>query len=455
MTRSGEGRVRLDRGVAPGDLSAALAGVVGAEHVLVDPDLTRPYGTDWTRRWASLPMAVVRPGSTAEVSAAVQVCADRGIAVVPQGGNTGLVGGSVPHADRRAVVLSTRRLTDRGQVERATRQVVVGAGVTVGEVQRHARSAGLRYGVDLAARDSATVGGTVATNAGGVHVLAFGDSRRQVVGLQAVLADGSVVSRLGGLAKDNSGYDLSQLMVGSEGTLGIVTAVRLRLLPKAVAPSRVTLVGLPSVAAALPWLDVPGLTAAELLLEGGLALVERVAGLRHPLAGRHPVYLLLEVEGDLPDRLAELDSAVSRDLWAYRERHTEAIGTRGVVHKLDVAVPVAAVPDLVARLDRAWAGAVSEPSGAREAYVFGHLGDGNVHVNVVDVEAFGGAHEVESTVYHLVAELGGTVAAEHGVGVAKRGWVHLSRTADELAVQRSVKAALDPRDLLNPGVLLP
>ena len=327
-----------------GDLASAIRGLVeavGAEHVLVDPDLTRPYGTDWTRRWTSTPAAVVRPADTAEVVVTLRACAEHGVGVVTQGGNTGLVGGSVPRVegDRPAVVLSTRRLTRLDPVDAATRQVVAGAGVTLGALQRHAEHAGLRYGVDLAARDSATLGGTVATNAGGLRVVAFGDTRRQVVGVEAVLADGSVVSRLDGLAKDNSGYDLSQLLVGSEGTLGVVTAVRLRLLPPAPTSPQVALLGLPDVAAALPWLGLPGLTAAEVLLDRGLALVERVTGLPHPLAGRHPAYLLLEVEGALPEALADEDTAVGPDLWAYRERHTESIATRGQVHKLDVAVP--------------------------------------------------------------------------------------------------------------------
>ena len=223
----------------------------------------------------------------------------------------------------------------------------------------------------------------MATNAGGLRVVAFGDTRRQVVGVEAVLADGSVVSRLGGLAKDNSGYDLAQLLVGSEGTLGIVTAVRLRLLPPPSASPQVVLVGLRDVAAALPWLRTDGLTAAEVMLDRGLALVEGVAGLRAPLAERHPVALLLEIEGELPEDLADHDTAVGAHLWAYRERHTEAIATRGPVHKLDVAVPVAAVPALVESIDRALGGALSDPAAMPEAYVFGHLGDGNLHLNLV------------------------------------------------------------------------
>ena len=211
-------------------LARGLADFVGADHVLTDPDRCVGYGTDWTRRWSVTPQAVVRPGSTDEVSGVLGWCAARGVGVVPQGGNTGLVGGSVPNR-REQIVLSTLRLTGLEAVDHVSRQVTVGAGATIAAVQAHAGSAGLAYGVDLASRDSATVGGTLATNAGGIRVVAHGDSRAQLVGLQAVLPDGSVVDHLAGLPKDSAGYDLSGLLVGSEGTLGVVTAARLRLVP--------------------------------------------------------------------------------------------------------------------------------------------------------------------------------------------------------------------------------
>ena len=333
--------------------------------MLVDPDVVVAYGTDWTRRWTAPPAAVVRPADAAEVAAILQVCAAHGTAVVPQGGNTGLVGGSVPRVGRPpAVVLSTQRFTRLDPVDVTTRQVVVGAGVTLAALQQQASASGLRYAVDLAARDSATVGGMVATNAGGLRVLAFGDTRRQVVGVEAVLADGSVVDRLGGLAKDNGGYDLSQLLVGSEGTLGVLTAVRLRLLAAAPNPRRSSSSGCPTSAAALPWLSLRGLTAAELMLDRGLALVEQVAGLPHPLARPAPCLSPARGRGRPPRVLADLDTAVGPTLWAYRERHTEAVATRGRVHKLDVAVPVRPVPALVAALDEVLAGALTD-RGAR------------------------------------------------------------------------------------------
>jgi FAD/FMN-containing dehydrogenase len=342
-------------------LPAALSDIVGPAHVLVDAELRAPFETDWTRRFGGPALLVVRPGSTEEVAAVVQVCAGRGVGIVVQGGNTGLVGGAVPASAAAAggleadpvVVLSTVRLTRLDPVDTVAAQVTVGAGVTLARLQETAEGAGLLFPVDLAARDSATVGGMVATNAGGLHVLRYGPMRAQVVGLEAVLADGTVVSRLSGLIKDNTGYDLSQLLVGSEGTLGIITAARLRLAP-AHPDQVVALLGLAGTAEALQVLDalrrrVPGLQAAELFYDEGLALVRAHAGLAAPLPRTWPAYLIVECAGltdpsqALFEVLSELDlpedsTAVATDpasrarLWSYRERHTEAISALGVPH---------------------------------------------------------------------------------------------------------------------------
>jgi FAD/FMN-containing dehydrogenase len=447
-----------------GALLQALADVVGAEHVVTDADLVAAHGVDWTRRWSGRPLAVVRPASTVETARVVRLCADHGVPVVPQGGNTGLVGGAVPRGEDSMVVLSTRRLQRLDPVDVSTRQVVVGAGVTLGAVHDHARAAGLAYGVDLAARDTATIGGNVATNAGGLHVVGHGDTRRQVVGLEAVLADGSVVSRLGGLHKDNGGYDLSQLLVGSEGTLGVVTAVRLRLLVPPAQPPVVTMVGLPSLADALLLLDQPGLTAAELVDDRGMRLVREVAGLPAATAREWPVYLLLETAGMpvLPERVGgegvdgegvggeEVDAVVDDRVWEYRERQPEAIATLGVPHKLDVCLPVAGLPDFVDALP----GVVADATAGRaQLYVYGHVGDGNLHVNLAGLDAHDEA--ADEAVLRLAAEHGGSIAAEHGVGVAKVAWLHLSRSAAEVAAMTAVKRALDPQGVMNPGVLLP
>ncbi|MDP9394228.1 MAG: FAD-binding oxidoreductase [Actinomycetota bacterium] len=424
----------------PASVAAALAAAVGVDHVLTDRDVLASYETDWTGRFRGTAGAVVRAASTADVAAVVRVCASAGVPVVPQGGNTGLAGGAVP--PEGAVVLSTRRMARLGPVDTVSRQVTAGAGVTVGAVQRAARAAGLDYGVDLASRDTATVGGTVATNAGGLRVVQYGDTRRQVLGVEAVLADASVLSRLGGLAKDSTGYDLSGLLVGSEGTLGIVTAARLRLVPRRD-PGTVVLVGCAGVEDAQRLVPASGVRAAELMFAAGVDLVRRVAGLPRPLQADWPAYLLLETD-DVPDLPDGVDAAVHPRLWDYRERHTEAISTVGVPHKLDVAVPHARLGELVAALPDAVA--------PHHAYVFGHIAEANLHVNVV-----GPAPDddtVDDAVLRLVCGLGGSISAEHGVGRAKTGWLGLCRSEAEVAAMRRVKAALDPAGILNPGALL-
>lgn len=464
------------------DLTGDLARTVGDEHVLAGPGLLAGYTTDWTRRYAGQALCAVRPGSAAEVAAVLRACADHGAAVVPQGGNTGLVGGSVPPGGRRrgapAVVLSTRRLRELGPVDRLAAQVTAGAGVTIAELRAHAAAAGLAYGVNLASRESATVGGTIATNAGGVHTIRYGATRSQLLGVQAVLADGSVVSRLSGLAADNAGYDLAQLLAGSEGTLAVITAARLRLWP--AEPASVTLLaGVDGIAAAAGLHAqvralAPGLRAAEYVEAAGVELVRELAGLPAPPPGPAPAYLLAEVSGpaEQAERLAAIPSlaqaAVATDgpgraaLWAYRERHTEAISTVGIPHKMDVAVPLARIAAFRAELDDAVRAAVTGASpghGAGEAarpaprvFVFGHIGAGNLHVNVLGPDPADGT--VDETVMRLAAAHGGTISAEHGIGRAKAGLLHLARSRPEIAAMRAVKAALDPHGLLNPGVLL-
>ena len=424
-------------------LEGALIGAVGAAHVLIDPELRAPYETDWTRRFTGRARAVVRPADTAQVAAVVRACAEHHVAVVTQGGNTGLVGGSVPRGDGAQVVLSTRRLDAVADVHVARREVVAGAGVTIAALQAHAGSAGLAYGVDLASRDSATVGGTVATNAGGLHVVRHGTSGAQVRGLEAVLADGSVVTRLDPPPQDNAGYDLSGLLPGSEGTLAVITAARLRLVPRP-GPGCVVLVGCPDIEAAVALLPAAGLRAAEVMLAPGVELVRRVAGLLQPLPTAWPVYLLLETDEppDLPDTV---EAAVDPRLWAYRERHTEAISTLGVPHKLDVSLP----------LDRlgAFLTGLPEAVAPYDVFVFGHLAMGNLHVNVL-----GPAPEddsVDETVLRLAAAHGGSIAAEHGIGVAKVRLLGLTRSPAELDVMGRIKRSFDPDALLNPGVLLP
>ncbi len=318
------------------------------------------------------------------------------MALVVQGGNTGLVGGAVPL--RGEVVCSLRRLTDLGEVDRASGQVTAGAGVTIAEVQARAASAGWAYGVDLASRDSATVGGSIATNAGGLRVLRYGDTRAQVVGVEAVLGTGDVVSHMSGLTKDNTGYHLPSLLCGSEGTLGVVTAARLRLVPRE-SERVVALLAFDDVAAALAAVGslrsgLPSLSAAELFFDEGVALVCQVFGLRPPFAQAHRAYVLVEAAGagDPADALSSAvdsllgvaDAAVATDavraaqLWRYREAHTEAIATVGTPHKLDVTLPAGALAEFVAAVP----GVVERVCPGARTWLFGHAGDGNVHVNV-------------------------------------------------------------------------
>jgi FAD/FMN-containing dehydrogenase len=457
--------------VLPPTVQRALVDIVGPRQVVLDPDARAPYERDWTGRFTGSTPAVVRPGTVEEVAACVAVCADAGVALVPQGGNTGLVGGGVPLAGE--IVLSTRRLDRLDPVDEVAGQLTAGAGVTVAAVQAAAAGAGWRYAVDLAARDSATVGGTVATNAGGLHVLRYGATRSQLAGIEAVLGDGSIVRHLHGLVKDNTGYDLAGLLCGSEGTLGVVTAARLRLVPR---PRAVTtaLVGLPdagtAVRAVAAWrAAVPELEAAELFLAAGLDLVCAAFGLAHPFPARPPVYVLVEAGGvdDPTERLAAAleeslaaagmgDDAVAvatepgtrAQLWRYREEHTTAINTVGPPHKLDVTLPPAAlaafvedVPAVVAAVDP-----------AARTWLFGHVGDGNVHVNVTGPAP--DDDRVDGAVLEAVAARGGSISAEHGIGTAKRRWLALNRTPAELAAFAAIKRALDPAGILNPAVLV-
>ena len=456
--------IRDHRGVKR-ELVGALRSIVGEAHVLVDPDLVAPYAVDWSRRFAGPAVAVVRPADTEQVAAVVRACAAAHVPLLPQGGNTGLVGGSVPGADGPPVViLSTRRLTRLDPIDELAAQVTAGAGVTLADLHRHARTAGWEYGVDLAARDSATVGGTVATNAGGIRVCVHGMTRAQVVGVQAVLADGSVVSHLGGLPKDNTGYDLAGLLVGSEGTLGVVTAARLRLVRPPTA-SAVALVGVRDAADALELVRsaVPRgvrLLAAEILDAAMLRHVCEVASLPWPLAGAAAHVLVLETESprdgdvamDLPDdrdAVVAVGAANRARFWSYRERAAEATAALGVPHRFDVSVPMggwdALVTDLRAR--------VTALPDVDEVMVFGHLADGNLHVEVLGPRP--DDERVDAVVLATVAEHRGSISAEHGVGRAKAAYLSLTRSPVEIAAMRAVKAALDPHGLLNPGALLP
>ena len=444
---------------------------MGEGHVLTEHDLTAGYETDWTRRFTGQALAVVRPATSQEVVECLSRCTAAGVAVVCQGGNTGLVGGGVPRGGE--VLLSLRRLDRLGPVDVIAAQVTVGAGATLARVQAHARAAGLDVAVDFGARDSATIGGMVATNAGGMQVFRQGSMRRQVLGVEVALPDGTLVERMSGLLKDNVGYDLASLFAGSEGTLGAITRVRLRLVPYEP-QTAVALLGFDGLGEALGVARtlaaaLPSARALEFLDDGGMGLVERHQGLARPL----PVsayYLLVEcagrrpVQDELVDALADLaktnrvvvstDVASVGGLWAYRERLTEALNVETVPIKLDVTLPLGALDEFATDVRGDVQGVLP---GARTV-LFGHLLDGNVHVNVNDPATNPSddpvlTERVERVVLERVASLGGSISAEHGVGVAKAPYLSLGRSAADIAAMRAIQRALDPAGLMNPGVI--
>src|SRR5687768_1816379 len=448
-------------------LVTALREVVGERHCLTDPALRASYETDWTRRFHGAARAVVRPGSTSEIAAILQACAAAGAGVVPQGGNTGLVGGSVPRGGE--VVLSLLRLNEIDEVDSGAGEITVGAGAALAAVQTAVRAAGWEVGVDLGARDSATIGGMVATNAGGVNVVRHGSMRSQVLGFEAVLADGTVVRRLPGIPKDNTGYDIGGLLAGSEGTLAVITRVGLRLVPQ-LRHRAVCVIGFADATAAVAAAGILRRTlvsvhALELFTDAGLQLVMRHAGVSAPFAVRTQAYLLVEVASGETDPADALFAAIqalgvdedsvavatateARDrLWHLRERHTEVINAEGVPHKLDVSVPASRYAELVDRAPIVVAAAAPDA----RTIVYGHVGDGNLHVNVLgpapDDEA------ADDAALALVLELGGSVSAEHGIGVAKVGWLARDRGEAAVAAMRAIKAAWDPKGIMNPGVI--
>ena len=446
-------------------LVADLVKIVGSDHVLTDPGLRAGYETDWTGRYRGEAGAVVRPGSAEEVAAVVQACRSARTPVVPQGGNTGLVGGGVPRDG--AVLLSLRRLTTIEPVDTDGGSVVAAAGTTVAAVHQAATAEGRSYGVDLGARDSATVGGTIATNAGGIHVFRNGMTRDQLLGVEAVLGDGSLISRLEAPRKDNTGYSLAQLMAGSEGTLGIVTSARLRLLPR-LEGRAVAVLGISSADVAVRLAgslrrSLPSLNAVEFIAGDALDLAVQHGAVR-PIHARHPAYLLVEVADtadpepalvavlqrapDVDDAVVASDGPARARLWQIREGLPESLQREGVPHSIDAALPLRRLPAFVGMLPAT----VERAAPGARLILFGHLLDGNIHVSVLGPTPDDDA--VDDAVLGLAVELGGTVSAEHGIGVAKTAWLARDRASGDLAAMRSIKRALDPDGILNPGVLL-
>lgn len=451
--------------MAHGELQTGLAAALSASGVTVvtDPDVLAGHEVDWTGRWRGDALGLARPVDTGQVASALRAASDAGVPVQVQGGNTGLVGGSVPGPP--SLILSTAGMTARGKVERVERTVVVGAGVTCAEVSRLARAAGLAFGIDLASRDSATVGGMVATNAGGMEVIAHGPMRQQVRGLRAVLADGRLIDTIGRPRKDNVGFDLTGLLVGSEGALGVVTDVELVLQVRP--PGILTgLVGAPDLAGAVRLartLQDAGsrILAAEVIDAAGLAAAARLLGVSDPLAGEDEARwaLLVDIDegtgaglepiGDDLVAVAVTDAQRER-LWRLRHRQSEVHARRSGARlvKLDLAVRLDQLDELVAD-----AREIAREHGADVGF-FGHALDGNIHVQVHPGRKSASATAAASAILAAVARRGGSISAEHGLGRQKADWLDRVRSADQVALMRQIKQAVDPQWQLNPGVLL-
>ena len=449
------------------DLAAALQTAVGHDAVVTDPDLWAGFAVDWTGRWSGTPRVVVLPSNAAQVAAVIGVCRRFNVPWVPQGGNTGLVGGGVPVGGE--VVLSTRRMRTIGAIDRDAMQVSVDAGVTLTALADAVAPFGLVYGIDFGARDRATIGGTIATNAGGTAVLHYGMTRAQLVGIEAVLPDGSVIRRMHGLAKDNTGLNLAQLMCGSEGTLGVITSARLQLRP-ALSPRVTAALGVASVSDALDVLrhlrGVSALVACELMRGHDIsALCEaRAWPAPAPWAARWAMLVEAVGPGAFDELAASVEasagsivgepavatgSATRDEWWRLRDAQGEIASSFGPAVKLDVSIPPHRLVEFVEGLDDA----LESAAPVLRTVVFGHLGDGNLHVNVaVSVDWF---DAVERCVLSRVLGCGGVVSAEHGIGRLKRGWLVRDRGRPDVEAMRSIKRAMDPDGLANPGVLHP
>jgi FAD/FMN-containing dehydrogenase len=434
------------------------------ELVSTDPSDLAEYGRDWTRLFPAAPGAVAFPRSTAEVSELVRLAAAHGLPIVPSGGRTGLAGGAV--AARGELVLSLAKMARMDPVDELGATLRVQAGAVTQAVHEHAAKVGYTWPVDFASKGSSQVGGNIATNAGGVRVIRYGLTRQWVLGLQVVLASGAVLELNGALEKNNSGLDLRQLFIGSEGTLGVITEATLKL-TRLPGRSDVALLALPDLAAVLRLFRetrrAPFVLAAfEMFTDRCMARLLRHRKLRLPFAAPAPCYVLVEFEDAereaVEEWVAERDAldatlaqspAQAAELWALREGISESLSATGFPNKNDIALPIAALEPFCAELEQIFTG--------WELCLFGHIGDGNLHVNVMkpdamELDAFlAEARELDRRHFELVQKHGGSISAEHGIGLLKKAYLGYSRTAEEIALMRSVKQALDPTNLLNPG----
>ena len=462
------------------ELIAKFRGIVGDKYAVTDAADIAPYLTEERDLFHGRSPLVLRPGSAAEVSSICKLASAHTIALVPQGGNTGLVGGQTPHHGE--VVVSMRRMDKIREVDAASNTMTCEAGVVLQVAQQRAAEVDRLFPLALAAEGSCTIGGNLSTNAGGTSALAYGVAREMALGIEVVLADGRILNLLSKLKKDNTGYDLRNLFIGAEGTLGIITAATLKLFPKPRA-IETAYVGLKSPAQALKLLSISQteaagtLTSFELLSEGALDFsIRHGIDVRDPLSSKHPWYVLMELSSprdDVRDTLEAIlakameagivDDAViavnlgqRQALWKLRDEMSAAQKPEGGSIKHDISVPVAAVPDFIRQADAA---VVKLIPGSRPV-PFGHLGDGNIHYNIS--QPVGGDtadfmsrwHEVNAIVFEIVLRMGGSISAEHGIGVLKRD--ELRDVKDKVAIElmRAIKAMLDPLGIMNPGKVL-
>jgi D-lactate dehydrogenase (cytochrome) len=458
--------------------------VVGANYVITDPADMAPFLTDWRQRFTGAATAIVKPGSTDEVAALVKLCDEHEVPIVPQGGNTGLVLGSVPDDSGRAIVLSLQRLNRVRATDTVNNTMTVDAGCILENIQNAAAEAGRLFPLSLAAEGSCTIGGNLSTNAGGTAVLRYGNTRELCLGLEVVTAQGEVWNGLRGLRKDNTGYDLRDLFIGAEGTLGIITAAVLKLFPQPRA-ELTALVALPSADAALQLLTLAqshcgaSLTGFELMSAFCLQLVAKhYPHMRQPFNEEHPQYVLLELSDSeseehataMLEKLIEaalereiiLDAvlassiAQSKALWNLREHIPLAQAEEGKNIKHDISIPIARIGEFIHTTDRLLQDAFP---GCRMV-TFGHLGDGNLHYNVSppeggsDVEFIARQEDINRVVHDSVSRFDGSISAEHGLGALKRGEIVRYKSEVELGMMRAIKQALDPKNLMNPGKVI-
>ena len=451
-----------------------LKEIVGPKGWTTDPNDLEPRLTDWRSAVHGTTPIVVSPADTLEVAAVVRACADADVAIVPQGGNTGMCAGAIPDTSGTQVMLSLARMNAIRSVDATNFSMVVEAGCILENIQQAAIAVDRHFALSLGAEGSCQIGGNLSTNAGGINVVRYGTARAQVLGLEAVMADGTIVNSLRSLRKDTAGYDLKQLFIGSEGTLGIITAASLKLYPPpGVISTALVAIESPGVAVQLlAYLRTPladAVEAFELVSSYVFGLVEKhIPDSALPFNDLAPWYVLLDVaiggdeerlqnalmgaaeEGLLSDAVIAKNSLEADRLWRMRHSISEAERSEGKAQKHDISVPLSRMEEFLQRGERL----LSELVPDAQLVAFGHVGDGNLHYNVALPEGSDDGARVTSAIYDLVDELGGSFSAEHGVGLLKRHYLPLYRNAGEIALMRTLKRALDPKNILNPGKVI-